>query len=104
MEMVAGATDDLGSIPDYLNEEEANGLFTPGSGCDWSSLPTMIGSKIYPLEATIAASNLPRGAMIVPIPNNPIFVCVRQDGSVGASGDMDVDCSSPERNLDGDGE
>lgn len=107
MPMVASFGKNVQPVANYLEAEKTKGLFSKGAGCNWSSLPIMIGSKSYELKASKPGSNQYKFGMFVPIPNNMVFLCVRQDGSVGIGGGgfaLAPNCSTPPRKLDGKGD
>ena len=102
--MVGGMPQNVAPVAAYLDEEQAEGFFTPGPGCNWLNQPVMIGSKRYDLTATIPGDSNPAFYMPIPISDAVIIVCVRADGSIEVGEGFGANCGVPDQELDGEGE
>ncbi|MCB2048459.1 MAG: hypothetical protein KDE32_09565 [Novosphingobium sp.] len=81
LDMIAASSKELNKVSRHLDGEDLKGMVDKKAGCDWYSLPIMVGSKMYRLKG-VEQGGKPTWSMFLPIPKKPMYICLREDGRV----------------------
>lgn len=105
MAMISADAKALDKVSRHLDSDDVSRMVAKGQGCEWYSLPIMVGSKMYKLQAHDPGSKEADWWMYLPFPGKPMLVCLRNDGIAAIDfGGPERVCETPPHLLDGKGD